>query len=167
MLDSSPVDRTEQLVFSNFYKMPDFHTSFERLQLKPKILHSMFKVEESENIIASEFVVIKPVGFNSRMGTIGEDKNLEAMNRGHIVNAGVLYILESGQMKLLSTTGAMLAQKNIAFDIDPSGMGEDEIASIVSNPNLEDMYVMILTKQGKLFKYNLRLEKHVDPEQLL
>ena len=42
-------------------------------------------------------------------------------NKGHVVNAGLLYILESGMMKIISTTGALLVEKNIAFDINPSG----------------------------------------------
>ena len=43
----------------------------------------------------------------------------EAYNKGHVVNAGLLYVLESGMMKVLSTTGALLVEKNVAFDINP------------------------------------------------
>ena len=63
------------------------------------------------------------------------------------MQAGILYVLESGLMKILSTTGALLLEKNIAFDISPStGLIEGEIASIVSSPNPDDMHVAILTK---------------------
>jgi len=66
-------------------------------------------------------------------------------------------------MKLLSTTGALLAEKNIAFDINAGGIGDDEISGIISNPNPEDMYAVILTKKGKLIKYKINLEKQIDP----
>ena len=67
-------------------------------------------------------------------------------------------------MKVMSTTGALLFEKNIGYDINPeSGMIEDQIVSIVSSPNPEDMHVSLLTQQGKIFKYAIRLEKLVDP----
>jgi hypothetical protein len=78
-----------------------------------------------------------------------------SFNTGHIVNAGILYILESGLMKVISTTGALLLEKYIGFDINPSGMmqDEDEIASIISSPIPDDMHIVILTKNGKIIKY--------------
>jgi len=86
-------------------------------------------------------------------------------NKGHVVNAGLLYILESGLMKLLSTTGALLVEKNIAFDINPeSGVlnGDDELAGIISSSNPEDMFITLLTKKGKLIKYTIQLERQFD-----
>ena len=62
----------QQLVFDNYYKSPDFHSSFERFQLKPKILHTMLKITETEQIVEYEFIVIKPVGFQSSLGRFGD-----------------------------------------------------------------------------------------------
>jgi len=61
-------------------------------------------------------------------------------------------------MKLLSTTGALLAEKNIAFDINPTGgelKDQDELVGVVSNPNPEEMLIMLLTKRGKVIKYSI------------
>lgn len=92
-----------------------------------------------------EYIVIKPVGAESAISST--QLKTHSFNTGHIVNAGILYVLESGLMKILSTTGALLLEKNIAFDISPStGLIEGEIASIVSSPNPDDMHVAILTK---------------------
>ena len=77
----------------------------------------------------------------------------QTFNKGHVVNAGLLYILESGMMKILSTTGALLVEKNIAFDINPTSgdfKDQDELVSVVSNPNPEEMLIMLLTKRGKI-----------------
>ena len=114
-----------------------------------------------------EYIVIKPIGTAASMGSFMQESNTGNLNKGHIINAGVLYILESGLMKVLSTTGAVLVEKNINFDIDPSGNGEDEIDSIFSNPNPEEMFILILTKHGKLLKYHINLERQVDAESLL
>ena len=67
-------------------------------------------------------------------------------------------------MKILSTTGALLVEKNIAFDISPTGEINDEnaIVSIVSSPNTEDMHYILLTKNGKILKYKIGLERQVD-----
>ena len=55
------------------------------------------------------------------------------------MNAGILYVLESGLLKIISTTGALLLEKNIGFDINPNGNIQDNIQSIISNPNPDDM----------------------------
>ena len=86
------------------------------------------------------------------------NKNDAKSSKGHVVNAGVLYILESGLMKVLSSSGTLLIEKNVGFDItdqDPT----DEIQSMISSPNPEDMFVVFLTKNGKIVKYQLMLEK--------
>ena len=66
-------------------------------------------------------------------------------------------------MKILSTTGSVLIEKNIFFDINPQEdeitQAPDQITSVVSNPNAEEMFVAILTKNGKIIKYRIRLEK--------
>lgn len=69
----------------------------------------------------------------------------------------------------MSTTGAMLLQKNIAFDTGLLEEGEntDEISGVVSNPNSEDMFITVLTKKGKLLKYKIGLERHFDDSALL
>ena len=73
-------------------------------------------------------------------------------------------MLESGLMKVLSTTGALLFEKNIAFDVSPTtGIIEGEISSIVSSQSPDDMFVAVLTKTGSIIKYPIRLEKHIDP----
>ena len=73
-------------------------------------------------------------------------------------------------MKLLSTTGALLAEKNIAFDINPTGgelKDQDELVGVVSNPNPEEMLIMLLTKRGKVIKYSIQLERQFDASQLV
>ena len=57
-------------------------------------------------------------------------------------------------MKILSTTGALLVEKNIAFDINPIG-NDDQLVGVVSNPNPEDMLLILLTKKGKLLRYTI------------
>jgi hypothetical protein len=67
-------------------------------------------------------------------------------------------------MKIISTTGALLVEKNIAFDISPSGemSSENQIMSIVTSPNPEDMHYVLLTKNGLIIKYHIKLERQVD-----
>jgi hypothetical protein len=126
----------------------------------------MSHIEESEKILHFEYIVIKPVGTGSAISST--QVKTHSFNTGHIINAGVMYILESGLMKVMSTTGAILFEKNIGFDVSPSsGMIEGEIASIVSSPNPEDMHIAILTKKGKILKYPIKLEKLIDPTQIV
>lgn len=89
------------------------------------------------------------------------------MNKGHIINAGILYILESGLMKVLSTTGAVLLEKNIGFDINPTGIVEDQLMSVISNSNPDDMFVMTLTKAGRVYVYPIVLEKKFDTSHIM
>lgn len=67
-------------------------------------------------------------------------------------------------MKIISTTGALLVEKNIAFDISSSGemTADNQILSISSSPIPEDMHYILLTKNGKLIKYSIRLERQID-----
>ena len=111
--------------------------------------------------------MIKPIGIGASMGSFMQDSNSGNLNKGHIVNAGVLYILESGLMKVLSTTGAVLVEKNINFDINPAGINDDEIESIFSNPNPEEMFILVLTKKGRILKYHINLERQEDASTLL
>ena len=53
----------------------------------------MAQIEEQEKIIAYEYVSIKPIGMGASAGRGSENSGV---NKGHIVNAGVLYLLESG-----------------------------------------------------------------------
>lgn len=110
----------------------------------------MLKIAEMEKIVYYDYVTIKPIGMNA---AAGHRRSSEGVNKGHIVNAGVLYVLESGLLKVLSTTGALLLEKNIGFDVSPAGNIRDSLTGIVSSPNPEDMFVAALTKQGKLFHY--------------
>lgn len=94
-------------------------------------------------------------------------KGNEQINKGHIVNAGVLYILESGLMRIVSTTGALLVEKNIAFDVSPGDLDiTGKIANVVSSPNPEDMRIIILTTDGKVIEYFIKLERKFDDSQL-
>jgi hypothetical protein len=134
--------------------------------MKSSVLHEMSHIKESEKILHFDYIVIKPVGINSAISST--QLKAHSFNTGHIINAGVLYILESGLMKVMSTTGAILFEKNIGFDVSPSsGMIHGEIASIVSSPNPEDMHIAILTKRGKILKYPIRLEKLIDPSEVV
>jgi len=88
------------------------------------------------------------------------------------VNAGLLYVLESGMMKILSTTGALLVEKNVAFDINPiSGelkdQDADELVSVASNPSPDEMLIIFLTKRGKVIQYAIQLERQFDTSQLV
>ena len=96
---------------------------------------------------------------NALNAAAGNSRSKGAVNKGHIVNAGVLYVLESGLMKVLSTTGALLLEKNIGFDVSPTGSISDNLSSVVSSPNPEDMFITCLTKQGMLFHYPIELER--------
>lgn len=135
----------------------------ERIETTPQIIHEMLKVAESEKIIYFDYINIKPIGMSAAAGR----RSQEGINKGHIVNAGVLYVLESGLLKITSTTGAVLLEKNIGFDISPSGNIEDHLASIISSPNPEDMSITALTKEGKIFHYPITLEKQFDPNTIL
>lgn len=120
----------------------------------PQTLHEMLEVAEMEKIVFFDYVNIKPIGMNAAAG-----HKAGGVNKGHIVNAGVLYVLESGLLKVLSTTGALLLEKNIGFDVAPEGNIKDSLVSIISSPNPEDMFVTAMTKQGKIFHYPISLEK--------
>jgi hypothetical protein len=126
----------------------------------------MMHIPEFEKILHFEYIVIKPVGIGA---AIGSSQSSSTFNKGHIVNAGILYILESGMMKIISTTGALLLEKNIAFDINESGEmgGENQIVSIVTSPNPEDMHFALLTKNGKIIKYQIKLDRQVDTSQFI
>jgi hypothetical protein len=96
------------------------------IKTESTVLHEMQHISESEKIIHFEYIVIKPVGPGQAISSI--QMKTHSFNTGHIINAGILYILESGQLKVLSTTGALLLEKNIGYDINPNdGMmiGED------------------------------------------
>lgn len=124
----------------------------------------MLKISEMEKIVWFDYVNIKPIGMSA---AAGRSKNADGVNKGHIVNAGVLYVLESGLLKVLSTTGALLLEKNIGFDVSPAGNIQDSLVSIVSSPNPEDMFIAALTKQGKIFHYAIQLEKQFDPSTIM
>jgi len=124
----------------------------------------MLKISEMDKIVYFDYVNMKPIGMNA---AAGKRTNSEAVNKGHIVNAGVLYVLESGLLKVLSTTGALLLEKNIGFDVSPTGNIQDSLKSVVSSPNPEDMFVTVLTKQGTIFHYAIQLEKQFDPSTLI
>ena len=128
------------------------------MSTQPAILLEMMHIPETEKILYYDYIVIKPVGIGA---ALGQSQSSNSFNKGHIVNAGILYVLESALMKITSTTGALLVEKNIAFDISPTGEmnDENEIVSIVSSPNPEDMHYILLTKNGKILKYTIRLER--------
>lgn len=141
------------------------------MKIEPQILHSMIQIDEQEKIIEFSYIVIKPLGFGAGMGDVqsirtGQVKGAQS-NKGHIVNAAILYILESGLMKVVSTSGALLLEKNVGFDINQDLAGDDELSSVASSSNVEDMYISLLTKKGKILKYSIKLERKVEDEDLL
>lgn len=79
----------------------------------------------------------------------------------------MLYVLESGQMKIISTTGALLSEKNIGYEVSQTGHIESELVTAISGPNPEDMWIAVLTKKGKVLKYALKLEKSFDDGAIL
>jgi hypothetical protein len=97
------------------------------MDIEPQIIHPMVTLTEQEKIIFFEYIFIKPIGVSSSAGRMMGETSTDNLNKGHIINAGVLYVLESGNMKILSTTGAVLLEKNIAFDINPSESDSDSI----------------------------------------
>ena len=127
----------------------------------------MLYIEEQEKMLLFDFIVIKPIGFGASMGQNMAQGSSGNMNKGHIINAGILYIMESGLMKVLSTTGAVLLEKNIGFDINPTGIVEDQLMSVISNSNPDDMFVMILTKAGRVYTYPIALEKKFDTSHIM
>ena len=125
----------------------------------------MAHIAETEKIVAFEYVSIKPIGIGAAAGRGGGDSG--GLNKGHIVNAGILYLLESGQLKVVSTTGSLLAEKNIGFDISPSGNINDSLSNVISGLNPENMQIAVLTKAGHAYTYPLKLEKPFDPSSIL
>jgi len=124
----------------------------------------MLAITEQEKISYFDYVVIKPIGLGSSAGHSMGGSSAGDLNKGHIVNAGVLYILESGLMKILSTSGAQLIEKNVGFEL---AADQDHITSVLSSPNPEDMFVMILSEKGKVFTYQIKLERQVDATNFL
>lgn len=106
-----------------------------------------------------EYIVIKPIGLGASMGTMMGDTSAGRLNKGHIVNAGILVILESGLLKVMSTNGAILMEKQVGFDLNPEEKDNDEIVNVVSNPNPEDMFIVILSKNGRALKYSIELQR--------
>lgn len=90
------------------------------MSTEAQIVHPMVTLTEQERIIFFEYIVIKPIGVGASVGRVMGDSSAGSINKGHVVNAGVLYVLESGHMKIVSTTGAVLLEKNIAFDVNPN-----------------------------------------------
>ena len=128
-------------------------------------MHDMLEFTEEETILYFDYMVIKPVGFQTT--ALGSPLNGKDVNKGHIVNAGVLYIMESGLMRIVSTTGALLVEKNIAFDVSPTDLDiTGKIASVITSPNPEDMRINILTTEGKVIEYAIKLERKFDDSQL-
>ena len=120
-------------ILSDFDKNPttDIFTSAwtpwasesKKNDVKAVTMHDMLQFSEEETILYFDYIVIKPVGFQTTaLGSPLNGKGSDQINKGHIVNAGVLYIMESGLMRIVSTTGALLVEKNIAFDISPSDL---------------------------------------------
>ena len=149
---------------------------------KSDIIYRLLEIEEKEKIIMQKFIAVRPVSIiSSSLGAIGRfapdyDGSIRdsqrAMNKGHIVNAGILYVLESGILKIITSTGTVLVEKSISFDINPQNIGGsietmDEVAAIETNPNPEDMRIFMVTKQGKLIIYTLSMEKQFDETQLM
>lgn len=117
----------------------------------------MVRIRESEPILFYEYVVIKPIGLGASAGMMMGDTSAGKLNKGHIVNAGVLVILQSGLMKIMTTNGAILLEKQISFDVNPYDTGNDSIKCITSNPNPEDMFILVLTNNGRVLKYAMEL----------
>ena len=125
----------------------------------------MALIQEPEKIIAFDYVSIKPIGIGAAAGRPEGDSG--GLNKGHIVNAGIMYLLESGQLKVVSTTGSLLAEKNIGFDISATGNIKESLASIISGLNPESMQIAVLTKSGNISIYPIKLEKPFDPSSIL
>lgn len=115
------------------------------MKVEAQIVHEMLYVQEQEKISFFDYIVIKPIGMGASLGSSMADTSAANLNKGHIVNAGIMYVLESGQMKVLTTTGALLLEQNIGWDINPINFDSREIKSIISSPNPEDMFIMVLT----------------------
>ena len=132
---------------NNYLRKVDPAFAPEHVPLKSKvtietdILHDMISLHEEEKISHFEFIVIKPIGMGSAVGNSMTDSSAGTINKGHVINAAILYVLESGLMKVVSTTGAILFEKSIYHDV---GEG-DKVVQIVSSSNTDDMHVYILT----------------------
>lgn len=111
-----------------------------KVSVEADILHDMMQLREEEIINIFEFIVIKPIGLGSAAGNSMTESSAGIINKGHVVNAAILYVLDSGLMKVVSTTGALLFEKNIDHDV-----GSDKVVQIVSSTHPDDMHVYILT----------------------
>lgn len=132
------------------------------MEVTPQILHQMVRIRESEPIVFFEYVVIRPIGLGASAGLMMGDTSAGKLNKGHIVNAGVLVLLKSGLLKIMTTNGAILLEKQISFDLNPYNSGNDTIKCIISNPNPEEMFLLILTNNGRVLKYSIDLVRQQD-----
>ena len=130
-----------------------------------------------------KFVAIRPVAVvGTSMGSVGRIAPLHGssdrsatqrgFNKGHIINAGILYILESGQLKIVTSTGTVLVEKSITFDVNPQSFkgqlwNQDEIVALEASPNPEDMRIFLITKVGRVIIYKLNIERQVDESHLM
>lgn len=154
------------------------------LKMQPDLLYDLLEIDEQEKIIMHKFVAIRPVAVvATSMGQVGRVAPLASdgppsvaargFNKGHIINAGILYILESGQLKIVTSTGTVLVEKSITFDINPQSFkgqqlaDQDEIVALETSPNPEDMRIFLITKFGRLIIYKLNIERQVDESHLV
>lgn len=107
-----------------------FKKAEHHLSMQPDLLYNLLEIDEQETVVMHKFVAIRPVAVvGTSMGTVGRVAPLDGsgdqsaprrgFNKGHIINAGILYILESGQLKIVTSTGTVLVEKSTTFDVNP------------------------------------------------
>ena len=82
----------EQLDGADSFRHP-YKLDTSSIETRSTVLHEMLHVSESEKILHFEYIVIKPVGLASADTS---QMKTHSFNTGHIVNAGILYVMESG-----------------------------------------------------------------------
>ena len=93
----------------DFIPNSKFRTENKTIKMQPDMFYDLLEIDEEEKVIMHKFVAVRPVAVvSTSMGSVGRIAPLDTpgvdkssiiqkgFNKGHIINAGILYILESG-----------------------------------------------------------------------
>jgi len=99
-----------------------------------------YSFDQSEPITAYDFVTLKPLGKTPS---------------GHLVPLAVAIAFESGVIRVFDTYTA----QNLLFQVI---VGKD-IQAVTSSGSQDDMYLIVLTKDGQVIIYDIALERRQTP----
>lgn len=93
----------------DFIPNSKFKTENKTIKMQPDMFYDLLEIDEEEKIIMHKFIAVRPVAVvSTSMGSVGRIAPLDTptvekssisqkgFNKGHIINAGILYILDSG-----------------------------------------------------------------------